>query len=154
MLEDNKRLRKNGFTLFESLLVLFILSIVLLLSTPISQFSTDNYSMRLFVDDFLTEIEKAQNYAVIQNKPVKVEMRTINGETSIHFYVESSNPYFKDDVLSVPEGVASDTNQNFWIKSESGYIQPRTIQFSTEKLTTKITVQMGMGRYRVEEIKR
>ena len=145
---------QSGFSLVESLIVLMVTSLIFLLSSTTANHQSNNIELRYFVNHFLTELEKAQNYAVIQNKAVKVEIVTISGNTTIQFFTASPDYHFKKERLVLPTGVRVDRDQSFWVKGDTGYIQPTTIYFSNSQNAYKITIQMGMGRYRVEEIKR
>ncbi|UJF14663.1 type II secretion system GspH family protein [Jeotgalibaca sp. MA1X17-3] len=143
---------QNGFTLFETLVVLSITTLLVLL-IPIQGFmDTNELSEQFFFEDFLTQWENAQNYAVITGEPVKVELRKpINGISQIKFITNNGNVTFIDQKISVPASVSILENQSYWIKKSSGYITPQTIIFRTERYLFKIKIQFGNGRYHIEK---
>src|SRR5699024_9615049 len=101
-----------------------------------------------------TKIEYAQNRAIITSEGILVKVRQSPGKDDILFLVERGGENHTIKQLSIPEGISYTNFREFWVKGETGYIQPLTINFRTEKWTRKITFQMGMGRHKVEDIKR
>lgn len=143
---------QNGFTLFETLVVLSITILIGLLIPVQGLIDTSELSTQFFFEDFLTQWENAQNYAVITGEPVKVELRKpINGVSQIKFITNDGNVSFIDQKISVPASVSILENQSYWIKKSSGYITPETIIFRTERYLFKIKIQFGNGRYHIEK---
>ena len=143
---------QNGFTLFETLVVLSITMFIALLIPVQGLIDTKERSALFFFEDFLTQWENAQNYAVITGEPEKVELRKpINGISQVRFITNNGNTNFIDQKTSVPASVSILENQSYWIKKSSGYITPQTIIFQTERYLFKIKIQFGNGRYHIEK---
>lgn len=145
---------KNGFTLFETLIVLSIMTFLVLL-TPIRPLvDTKELEAQFFFEDFLTQWENAQNYAVITGQPVKVDLeKSNNGISQVRFTTNAGNVSFIDGIMSAPAGVSIVNYQSYWIKKISGYITPQTIVFRTKSYLFKVKIQFGNGRYHIEKTK-
>lgn len=140
-------MKKNGFTLFEMLLVLMVVSTTLMLSGQAYTIQTDNYELRYFIKQFLSEIESAQNTAVISGKGFVVERKKSDGDVIYSFTQEGS----ATKQLVQPQSVTGPTFNSFWIKGGSGYIEPGTLTFQNDNLLIKISFQFVWGRYEVVE---
>lgn len=147
-------MKQAGFTIAETLITLIVTSFLFLISSQILHVNTSDYELKLVTDDFLTKIEYAQNRAIITGEGILVKVRQSPGKDDILFLVERGGENHTIKQLSIPEGISYTNFREFWVKGETGYIQPLTINFRTEKWTRKITFQMGMGRHKVEDIKR
>lgn len=147
------RRQKLGFTLLETLVVLFIISALTLISSPIHSIKTEDYELRMAVYDFLSEIEQAQNYAVITKKAVKVEKETNQGQPLISFRKEESYTTGRIDRIYFPKSSQIYVD-SFWINGVTGYIQPETLIFYNNSLRISVKFQFGFGRYVLEEEKR
>jgi prepilin-type N-terminal cleavage/methylation domain-containing protein len=147
-------MRKSGFTLFESLLVLMIASMILLL-TPQVGTATDEFAFNLFLDDFLTELHTAQSYAVITGKGVNIDVVRPIGATHYAVFKDGfgSDRYINRKLL-LPEGSKVIQGYTGFIKGGSGYLQPNTIIMETARYRYTITIQLGSGRYEVNKAKR
>ena len=138
-------MKQAGFTLVETLITLMVTSILFLLSIQIMTLNTSNYELKLVTDDFLSKIEQAQNRAIITGEGVLVKVRKTPEFDDIQFLVEKNNDNYMIYKVSIPAGITYTNFREFWVKSDTGYIQPLTINFRTDHLTRKITFQMGMG---------
>lgn len=147
-------MNKRGFTLFESLLVLAIASMILLL-TPRLDTAADEFAFNLFLDDFLTELQTAQSYAVITGNGVNMDVARPIGATHYAVFKDGagSDRYINRKLL-LPEGARVIQGYTGFIKGGSGYLQPNTIIMETGKYRYTITIQLGSGRYEVNKAER
>ena len=147
-------MHKSGFTLFESLLVLLIASIILLL-TPQLETATDEFAFNLFLDDFLTELHTAQSYAVITGNGVNMDVvRPIGATHYADFKDSAGSDRYINRKLLLPEGSRVIQGYTGFIKGGSGYLQPNTIIMETARYRYTITILLGSGRYEVNKAKR
>lgn len=146
---------RKGFTLPEMVVVLMVAALLLLLAPPLKAPDTTELSFRLFVNDFLSQLENAQSYAVITGQAVRLELaKPINAPASARFTVQDTQNTFINRRLSLPTQTTLQKASTYYIKGDTGYIQPDTITFQSPKLTVRIKIQMGNGRYHVEYEKR
>lgn len=143
-------MKQAGFTLFESLVVLLITSVVILLSVQVHAIQTTNYELRYFIKDFTSEIEHAQNAAVITGKGFVVERKVQDKHISYSFTQEG----MPATVVQQPTSVTGPVFNSFWIKGDSGYIQPETFIFYNETIQMRLSFQFGWGRFVLEETKK
>lgn len=147
-------LKNSGFTLLETLIVLMITSVVFMVGVQVKNVQTDNYELRFFVREFLSEIENAQNKAVITGKGVVVQRKKENGQTVYYFSQEDSIIMGTQRRLILPVSITATNFSTFWIKSDTGYIPPATINFGNSNINIRISFQFGLGRTEVEETKK
>lgn len=144
-------MKKGGFTIAESLLVLFITTFLFILSSNLQQLDSSRYELKLVTDEFLVQMEHAQNWAIITGEGVKVEvLRTAEGN-QIQFKVERNGDNSIFHTIQTPESVSFTNFGHFWVKSDTGYVAPMTIEFKTKHQKKVITLQMGMGRHIVKD---
>lgn len=141
-------MKQAGFTLFETLIVLIITSVVIFLSVQVQTIQTANYELRFFMKEFTSEIEHAQNAAVITGKGFVVE-RKIQDEQVIYSFTQEGSP---SATIEQPPSVTGPKINSFWIKGQSGYIQPATLIFYNADIQMRLSFQFGWGRFEVEEI--
>ncbi|WP_068622913.1 prepilin-type N-terminal cleavage/methylation domain-containing protein [Trichococcus ilyis] len=147
-------MRKSGFTLFESLLVLAIASLILLL-TPRLDTAMDEFAFTLFLDDFLTELHTAQSYAVITGNGVNMDVARPIGATHYAVFKDGSvSDRYANRKLLLPEGARVIQGYTGFIKGGSGYLQPNTIIMETARSRYTITIQLGSGRYEINKAAR
>ncbi|MGP6139665.1 MULTISPECIES: prepilin-type N-terminal cleavage/methylation domain-containing protein [unclassified Jeotgalibaca] len=147
-------MKKAGFTLLETLTVLLITSIIFMVGIQVKSIQTDNYELRFFVKEFMSEIENAQNKAVVTGRGVIVERKKENGETIYYFSQDDSIKMGTQKRLVLPSSVTATNFSSFWIKSHTGYIPPSTVNFWNNHLNIRISFQFGLGRMEVEETKK
>lgn len=147
----NSKCSRNAFTLAEMAVVLMVASFLLLLTPSARIPDTTELSFRLFVSDFLSQLENAQNYAVITGQAVRLELvKPIGTQSSARFAIQDTqNPFINRKMLFPAETTVRKAD-TFYIKGETGYIQPDTIVFQSPAQTVSIKIQMGNGRYHVE----
>ncbi|NLB98520.1 prepilin-type N-terminal cleavage/methylation domain-containing protein [Jeotgalibaca porci] len=143
-------MKQAGFTLFESIVVLLITSIIMLVSAQVQTVQTANYELRYFMKELTSEIEQAQNTAVITGKSFVVERKIKDQRISYSFTQEGKPP----SVVQQPASVTGPLINSFWIKGYSGYIQPDTLIFYNENIRMRLSFQFGWGRFELEETKK
>lgn len=147
--------KNRGFTLIEMLIVLGIMSFLLLLTPLISAVDTEEIAFRFFLEDFLSQLENAQNYAVVTGKGVKISAVEVRkGKSEITFLTETGSTAFIDRKLEAPEGVSLAQNKDFWIKRDSGYTTVNSFIFLNGQYRTSVKIQLGSGRYHIEKTKK
>lgn len=147
-------MNKKGFTLIETLMVLAITTILFMLTAQAYNVRTEDYELRYFVREFLSEIEHAQNMAVVTGMGVIVERTVIDGQICYEFNQENNSRSQNEKKLVLPKGSSGTIFNAFWIKSDSGYIPPSTLNFWNKNINIRISFQFALGRFEVEETKR
>lgn len=147
-------MNKKGFTLIETLMVLAITTILFMLTAQAYNVRTEDYELRYFVREFLGEIEHAQNMAVVTGIGVIVERTVIDGQICYEFNQENNSRSQNEKKLVLPKGSSGTIFNAFWIKSDSGYIPPSTLNFWNKNINIRISFQFALGRFEVEETKR
>lgn len=147
-------MNKKGFTLIETLMVLAITTILFMLTAQAYNVRTEDYELRYFVREFLSEIEHAQNMAVVTGIGVIVERTVIDGQICYEFNQENNSRSQNEKKLVLPKGSSGTIFNAFWIKSDSGYIPPSTLNFWNKNINIRISFQFALGRFEVEETKR
>lgn len=143
-------MKEAGFTLIESLIVLLITSVVIFVSAQVHTIQTANYELRYFMKEFTSEIEQAQNAAVITGRGFVVERKAQDKHISYSFTQEGMPP----TVVEQPTSVTGPLFNSFWIRGHTGYIQPETFIFYNESIQMRLSFQFGWGRFELEETKK
>lgn len=145
---------QTGFTLLETLVVLSVMTVLLFITPLVPLLDTEEVSTRYFLEDFLTQWENAQNYAVVTGETVKIELnKPVNGISKIKYSTVSGTVSFIDGTLIVPKEVSIVDYQTYWVKRHSGYTTSNTIVFKSKSYLIRVKIQLGNGRYHIEKVK-
>lgn len=149
-----KRMNNKGFSLLESLLVLFILSLLLLIPPTVSSSYKNRIQEELFLYEVKKQISFMQNYAVVTGD--LTSFRTFPEYDKINFRLtyDRQHPYSRDVYL--PETVSLEPpGRLYTFQRKTGYnTELERITFNFEKEKVEIVFQMGGGKYYVERSER
>lgn len=146
---DNK-----GFTLIESLLVLFILSLLLLIPPTVASSYKNRIQEELFLYEVRNQISFMQNYAVVTGELTSFRTFPENDLISFRPNYDYQHPYRQN--VYAPETVSIEKpGKEIKFNRKSGYNnRPKRIVFNFEKEKVELVFQMGGGKYYVERTKR
>lgn len=142
-------MKKNAFTLIETLLVLSVLSILILLTVPLHASTITKQEEKQFIDLLQFDVLLIQNQASIESK----------GKMYIRFYDDHylvlqgiNAPYAK---RYYPNGwTIIGMNQTIEFHSNGTLLSPRTITMYSEDERIAFIFPLGKGRFYVDKEKR
>ena len=147
-------INQKGFTLIETLIALSIMTFLIFITPMVPLVDTEELAVNYFLEDFLTQWENAQNYAVVTGETIKVDLnKPIDGISKIKWTTSSGNISFIDKTILVPKEISIVDYQTYWMKRNSGYTTSNTITFRSKSYLIKVKIQLGNGRYHIEKVK-
>lgn len=147
-------INQKGFTLIETLIALSIMTFLIFITPMVPLVDTEELAVNYFLEDFLTQWENAQNYAVVTGETIKVDLnKPIDGISKIKWTTSSGNVSFIDKTILVPKEISIVDYQTYWMKRNSGYTTSNTITFRSKSYLIKVKIQLGNGRYHIEKVK-
>lgn len=144
-----KKLNSNGFLLFETLLVLFIATSILIIPTIFSKKIIKDTATQLFIEELQSGITASQNYAVLSGKWSAIDVSASNNV--ITFKAMSQENHYLTHRLELPENITTPSNKSYLFNGGSGNLQSfSTLYFDIDGIRHKLIFQLGSGRYRWE----
>jgi competence protein ComGD len=136
-------MRKRGFTLAESVIVLGLIAMSFTICWPYFSCNWDQFRQDQFFRHFRTEWQLAQSNA----KTRHFETRISFSDDCVHF---SGQNYHHD--LQMPPKLKLRDHKNVTMHSD-GYVRPCTWEFCSEldKHVYYMRIQMAWGGYRIEK---
>lgn len=134
-------MNKNGFTLIEMLVVLGIVSILLLLSAPLTISTLEKQRDKQFLDVFKFDVLYIQNLASTTKEPI-----------TLTFYKDryEINKHHKKSfiVRQYPNGweLEERPNNSIKFKQNGTFIKPRTFLIASKNTAYQIIFPLGKGR--------
>lgn len=144
--------KQSGFTLVELLLVLSILSMLILLSTPLNISSIKKHQDMQFLETFQFDVLYIQNLSTVKANNTRISIKFDNDSYSILSTVDGKTETFA--VRDYPEGWEVDTRSitDISFNSTGSIRQPGNIKMTSQNETYIIVFPLGKGRgYVVEE---
>lgn len=141
---------KNGFTLIEMILVLGVLSIFILLSTPLQVSILDNQKEEQFLTTFQNDLLYMQSISYLSPHDIEMEFTADrysirNGHENTILLTRSIPAEWEFDMRTFKDKGISFAN--------SGTIrQPGTMFLTTSKTSYRIVFPLGKGRCYIEKL--
>lgn len=139
---------ESGYTLFELIIVISILSIILLIAIPSYHSVWQTNEIEHFLEQFQEDIYYTQMTAISRGKPIML----IFGTSSQYQILISNKAILKREYpshISVEKGTL-ETKIEF--NSNGNIRKPGTIFINTEKGKYKLTFQLGKGRFEIAKM--
>lgn len=138
----------RGFTVFESLLVLLITSLLILLPVLKGQSLQENNEERLFFKSFERSLVRSQTAAILHFQVCRVQAQV--GREVIEFSLVDGRGIKIREVLQVPKTVTIITNTTVAFKAGSGNIQ-KIVSFKFQRTFHNQIIDyqfyLGSGRF-------
>ncbi|KRK57881.1 type II secretion system protein [Fructilactobacillus fructivorans] len=140
-----------GFTLVESVLVLFVSSLILGITLVAFNYLgvIGNQEKRFF-----ETLDSAWNEALIESQAHHHSTRVLFYPNDEVVFVKQEKSRLKNRVVKMPRGLSVKSYHDIEIKKD-GYVKPQTIRWSSsgQKRLILQKIQLGWGAYHLETIK-
>ncbi len=148
---EMQKIKKNaeGFTLLETLLVLFIVSALILFPTLQLQQTTETVQIDLFFRELVAKITEMQTHAIVHGESTKVVFNPATKQ--IHFSVDEvdENEHPLAEVWIVENGyyqIGGKLIREFSFIGGTGNVtRSNAVNFMTTKGNYKLTYHLGSG---------
>lgn len=144
---------REGFTLIESLLVLFICTMFMLLPTLAIKKTQQVLAVEHFLSSFEKKILFTQQMAVVEMTDTQIVF--FKQKQQIKFLLDKSNEPTNDAILNVPTALKADGPDKIIFKNGSGNngkLAKFSFLWEEKNQMIEFQFQMGSGRY-VKKIK-
>lgn len=141
----NSRIKKNGFTLAEMLLVLAIFLLLVNLSVPLALSTLRKIEEKQFFQILTADIYLAQSEALLQlNEPVELLFK------QDQFVIQRINK--RELIEHYPKSIRIEKEETFKFLPQTGNINRfRTVKWNGKKRSYNLKFQIGKGRFHIEE---
>ena len=147
---------EEGFTLIETLIVLFIISLTLLIPVLSINEMIENMKIELFFRELTTDITSMQNHTILTGEPTNITFSSTTGEDRIRFNVvaQTSHPIERTTMID-PEIGRFRTRMRTIIEynTQSGNSnQFGTITFFMKNGRYDLKYYIGSARFEIEKV--
>lgn len=142
---------EDGFTLLESVVVLFLVSILVGFPILSVQNAKESIRVQLFIEELSTGITLLQNHAIINGEPTSFEIKPDSNAVNFRVYGVASHSL--DHTLSLPEEVNFfGGSKRIIFKAYSGNVgEYGSFRLNTASGQYNFVFQMGSGRFDVRK---
>lgn len=144
---------EDGFTLIETILVLFIVSCTLLIPVLAIDKMIDQTTVDLFFRELTANITMAQTHAVVNGDPTKIEFFSTTDSQLVNFTViqQSAHPLNKQIILDTDYyRYRNRSHTIITFKRNTGNISGSVnIRFETVNGNYRLTYWLGSGRFEI-----
>lgn len=142
---------KEGFTLLESVVVLFLVSILIGFPILSVRKAEESIKIQLFIEELTTGITLMQSHAIMNRQPTIIEVKP--DTQMIDFRVYGGDSRSLDYSIIPPEEVKlANHSEKYIFGSDSGNIgQYGSFSFTAPTGEYKLVFQMGSGRFYVRK---
>ncbi len=140
---------KAGFTLFEMVVTLFILSLTLILAVPYAHDAYVTYESKVMMRNVMQHFEYLHKKTMIKGDKQIVQFFG----NEVRFFSNQFEPAPMDRTFYFPRGTKFTKYEQITLLP-SGNVQAQTITLDTPEARLEIVFQLEGGRYRYDEIKK
>jgi len=142
---------RDGFTLLETLVVLFLVSILVGFPILSVQKAQESVRIKLFIEELSSGITLIQNHAIMNGEATTFQVKSSSDNIHFRIYGKPSHPL--NFTISPPEEVQLiGGTKRYIFKSHSGNIgKYETFSINTSEGVYDFVFQMGSGRFYVRK---
>lgn len=148
------RKSEEGFTLIETILTLFIISVTLLIPILSIDQVIESTKTELFFREITADITLMQNHAILTGEGTDIEFRMSNGVSRITYSVrnQDKHPLNKIVVIDPELGRFLNTSHTRLVFNSSGNIGDfGNVNFVMKNGTYRLKFSLGSARFEIEK---